>query len=206
MAITTTDRENNVTVTYKGAVLRVYNDNYRIMSDMWCTAEHAFVWDETKGAPRTIVTRIFEGTPENVVAEVDATADVMAAYRKHLIAKEVEKLTEAEVARVAKPVKGSVIKVARGRSDKGKVGKVVVKIEGRYKMGWQSVAMMKLGVALSDEMVEVERNGKVFKNHKDMIWVWEKNADVLDKEEVNMVAVYEDAIAAADEKIARMMK
>jgi hypothetical protein len=76
-------------------------------------------------------------------------------------------------------VVGRVVKVVRGRKDKGAIGKVIVVLERPYRMGFRSVMGKKLGVATSPRMVTVTgKYGKTFQNYADMIWVWAQNCEL----------------------------
>jgi hypothetical protein len=52
----------------------------------------------------------------------------------------------------------------------------------QYGMGYRAVMRDKLGIALDDEKVTVERNGRVYENYKNMIWVWAHNCEVVTPE------------------------
>lgn len=165
-----------------GAVLKTGNRSYQIMSDIWGTARYADYWDELSNCVKSCNFDIYEYTRDPVTsqchAEVDATDEVRAKVFDVLYARNLDKV-RADMERKNREIsKGSEVTVVAGRSNKGTKGKVVVKIVRPYKMGWKSNDEYKLGIATSDVMVDVAAaNGKVYKNHRDMVWAWERNCE-----------------------------
>jgi hypothetical protein len=139
---------------------------------------------------------------------VDATPQAFADYRKRQYELAYARfLAEAE-SEVSNPaVKGRVVKVVRGRTGKGIVGKVVVVMMGNYGMGYRSVQLPKLGIATSPRMVEkVMPNGKVFMNHADMVWVWARNCEVETVAEVDTATIKDRADWYAASALASLQK
>lgn len=171
--------------TYDGAVLAVKVDNsHRIMSDVWGTADYAFVWDDEKNQPVNILLNVWEYTvPENTnVAVVDATDEVKAKYQNYLIQQKFEQLVAAAEAEAAKIVKDDTVTVVSGRYAKGVTGKVVAIIQRPYGQGYYARTENKLAVATSDEKIKVAaKNGKVYENYKDVEWVWARNVKKVNK-------------------------
>lgn len=179
-----------------GATLKVWRDNsYRIMSDVWGSADMAIYWDAKEKRPKTVCVNVYDyGNEKARHLEVDATPEVKEAYRNYLIGLKYSSLLEEAEAESVKPVKGCKVKVVSGRNAKGAEGIVAVSIERPYGMGYRSYMATKLGIATSDVKVKVAAaNGKVYENYRDMIWVWAKNVArvepaPIDKEEILKLA------------------
>jgi hypothetical protein len=114
-----------------GLVLRVETQTERIMSDVWADVTTAVVWDPAKGAPSNVHIGDSEFGAEKV-AEVDATADVVAAHDAWEAAREAERVAAEEArreadakARLHEVQRGCRAVVARGRKvAKGTEGRV----------------------------------------------------------------------------------
>lgn len=182
-----------------GATLKVWRDtSYRIMSDVWGSADMATYWDAEEKRPKTVVFNVYDyGATYNTelaTAEVDATSEVKEAYRKYLIDNAFSKLIEDTKLANAKPVKGCKVKVISGRTAKGTEGIVAVSIDRPYGMGYRAALEKKLGIATSDVKIKVAAaNGKVYENYRDMVWVWARNvertdAPLIDEEAVRTLA------------------
>lgn len=115
--------EKPLTVTtHVGRVLRVFNEDYRAMSDVYTLATFAEVLTDDLKIQRVLVNANFECDTSGGRAEVDATPGVLAIKKSlDLIAegqkrewkkKRDEELAEAEKNR---PVKGKKMVVTRGR-------------------------------------------------------------------------------------------
>ena len=134
------------------------------------------------------------------------TCALPISYRKYLIEQEFKLIVSKRRNIAARIEKGCTIKVVKGRKvPKGTVGKVVVTM--MQEAGWwnhhRSTAL-KLGVATSDVMIEVvARNGKVYKNHRDMVWVWSYNCERQDVVPVDEAEALADATANVDKKLER---
>jgi ribosomal protein L24 len=205
MAITLFDNNGNAKVEYNNSVLSEYYDNnFRIMSDVWGTAHFAVVWDaENNRAEHVLVAICDQGCwGQKAIVEVDATPDVVEAYRNYkaerAYAATYERLHEEAEAEAMAIAKGDLVQVKRGRNAKGVSGKVVAVIQRQYQAGWKSSVQDKLAVATSDEMVEVLRNGKVYRNHKDVVWVWKHNVDKMNVPAIDLEAIRAAASEAAD--------
>jgi len=185
-----------VTTTFaEGATLKVQYKTYRIMSDVWEDGLYAEYWDEAEGRVKT-ADWIDSGS------KVDATPEVMAKvksfYYKRAYA-EAKAKAEEEAQCI---VKGSIVKVARGRASKGVQGKVVVSIDRPYQMGWKSVMAQKVGIATSDVMVKVPAaNGRVYDNYRDMVWAWARNVDLVEVPDIDMKEVEERARTVSEWKV-----
>lgn len=194
-------------IEYKGAVLEVRKGvTVRIMSDVWGRADEALVWDKAAKCPKLVTIRTCDYQWDtNSHAEVDATKAVKAAYRKYLIKQEYNDILGAEQARVNRIEKGCMIKVTRGRKvPKGTVGKVIVMLERMYGFGYMARPATKLGIATSDVMVDqIGKNGKVYKGHKDMVWVWAFNCDRTDVADIDEDEVMQMATENVDGKLER---
>ena len=174
----------------EGATLKVWKDSIQVMSDVWEMGTLATYWDDVKGCLQTIqwVSK----------ADVDATPAVLEKVKAFLYAKAYNNLYQQRLAEANTMKKGNIVKVKSGKTAKGLVGKVVVQIERPYLMGWKSVMSTKFGIAGSDEKVEVVKNGKVYENYKDVIWVWAKNCEIVDVPAVDIEEVKESAANVAE--------
>lgn len=182
-----TNRQEFELVTVgEGATLKKYMGSVQVFFDEWASALHATYWDEETQSIRTL------SDVESVT--IDATPEVKEKVKAFLYAHARETAIERLSQEAAEIRKGSVVKVTSGRSDKGAVGKVVVMIDRPYKMGWKSVMAKKLGIATSDVMIKVPAaNGKVYENHKDMVWAWARNVNLVEVPAVPDAAIDEVA-------------
>jgi hypothetical protein len=147
------------------------------MSDIWEHRLHALVWDADTGKAIDILL-VSDGNP-GVGGKVDATPEVIEAYRKanYDRARAVFLQRAEEDSNVAQP--GSVVIVKRGRKDLGKVGKVVFIKQMPYQAGYRSYYLPKLCVALDGTKTQVQgKYGKTFDRFTNVVWVWSKNCDV----------------------------
>jgi hypothetical protein len=162
---------------YQGATLSIFTSCDRVMSDIWEHRLHALVWDADTGKAIDILL-VSDGNP-GVGGKVDATPEVIEAYRKanYDRARAVLLQRAEEDSKVAQP--GSVVIVKRGRKDLGKVGKVVFIKQMPYQAGYRSYYLPKLCVALDGTKTQVQgKYGKTFDRFTNVIWVWSKNCDV----------------------------
>jgi hypothetical protein len=162
---------------YQGATLSIFTSCDRVMSDIWEHRLHALVWDADTGKAIDILL-VSDGNP-GVGGKVDATPEVIEAYRKanYDRARAVLLQRAEEDSNVAQP--GSVVIVKRGRKDLGKVGKVVFIKQMPYQAGYRSYYLPKLCVALDGTKTQVQgKYGKTFDRFTNVIWVWSKNCDV----------------------------
>jgi hypothetical protein len=162
---------------YQGATLSIFTSCDRVMSDIWEHRLHALVWDADTGKAIDILL-VSDGNP-GVGGKVDATPEVIEAYRKanydRLRAAHLQRAEEDS--KVAQP--GSVVIVKRGRKDLGKVGKVVFIKQMPYQAGYRSYYLPKLCVALDGTKTQVQgKYGKTFDRFTNVVWVWSKNCDV----------------------------
>lgn len=170
----------------EGCVLKVFNASVQVMFDEWAQALHATYWDEEKQQIRTVA--------EVKSANVDATPEIKEKVKQFLYNRAVAEATEKLNEQALEIQKGSVVKVVKGRTDKGAVGTVVAKISRPYKMGWQSTMRTKLGIATSDRKVKVPAaNGKVYENFADMVWVWAMNTELVNVPAVSQKDIEEVA-------------
>lgn len=173
---------------FVGRSLYVARETVQVMSDVWDEEMFLYSIRDDGTLSRDCVGYYGDKPEDNPVYEIDATAEAFELYRAKQEADKYESLVHNTNSDLANPAfKGRVVKVVRGRNTPvGKVGKVVVVIERPYGMGYRSAMRPKLGLATSSKMVDkVMPNGKVFKNHADMIWVWAHNCDVEKPEPVD---------------------
>lgn len=166
-------------ILHVGRSLYVANETVQIMSDVWDTETFLYSIRDDGTLSRDCVG--YCDSQENPTFEIDATEEAFELYRAAQEARQYETLVNNTNEEYANPAhKGRVVKVVRGRgTPKGVVGKVVVILGRPYGTGYRAVMKQKLGIATSAKMVDkVMPNGKVFKNHADMVWVWAHNCDV----------------------------
>lgn len=202
MAILYTAARDSNENRYEGLVLaRVVNQSYRIMSDVWGTADFARVWDEATAGPKMILVNVYDMNPESwrpVQITVDATDEIREKYNLWQINLEFQRrvgIAESEALRIEK---GCIAKVVKGKNGKGTVGKVVVQMQARYGMGWRASVENKLGIATSDvTFKKALPNGKVVNAHRDMVWVWQRNCERVDVAKIDKDAILEQVKAEA---------
>lgn len=192
---------------WEGAVLKVEHDqNYRIMSDVWGSADWATVWDEATASPRKILVNVYDMQPSGwrpVQITVDATDEIRDKYKQWLINLEFKRLLDLEENRVREIEKGAIAKVVKGKNGKGTVGPVVVKMNATYGMGWRASVEPKLAIATSDVKVKKPlRNGKVMEVYRDVVWVWARNCQRVDIAQIDKDALLREAQERAVWKIA----
>jgi hypothetical protein len=202
MAILYTAARDSNENRYEGLVLaKVVDQSYRIMSDVWGTADFARVWDEATAGPKMILVNVYDMNPESwrpVQITVDATDEIREKYNQWQINLEFQRrvgIAESEVLRIEK---GCIAKVVKGKNGKGTVGKVVVQMQARYGMGWRASVENKLGIATSDvTFKKALPNGKVVDAHRDMVWVWQRNCERVDVAKIDKDAILEQVKAEA---------
>jgi hypothetical protein len=189
-------------VEYKGQVLAVYkNVSYQIMSDIWGYADEALVWDKENKCAKKIHIRACDYTWDTPsYAEVDATKAVKAAYRKNLINTEFGIRKARALKEAGEIVKDCMVEVVKGRKvPKGTKGKVVVMMDRETGWGYRRYVATKLGIATSDVMVDVlGKNGKTYKNHLDMEWVWAYNCRRIDAPGIDEAQILKAATNKVD--------
>jgi len=193
---------NGTEQTWEGAVLKVEHDrNYRIMSDVWGSADWATVWDESTAAPKKILVNVYDmqgphWKPAQII--VDATDEIREKYNQWQINLEFQRRLGTAESDARQIQKGCIVKVVKGKNGKGTVGKVVVQMQARYGMGWQSSTENKLGVATSDvTFKKALPNGRVVDAHRDMVWVWQRNCERVDVAQIDKDAILEQVKAEA---------
>ena len=183
---------------WSGYVLeKIHDNNYRIMSDIWGSADWALVWDATKKCPVKLCVNVYDMNPSGwspTEIVVDATEEVKQAYRDWQVKREYERLLgNAEIA-ANQIEKGCIAKVVRGRNGKGTVGKVVVMMDASYGMGYRASVEKKLAIATSDVKIKKPlRSGKVAEVYQDVVWVWARNVQRVDIAEINQHALWLEA-------------
>lgn len=194
MAILWTSERDANNNRYENRVLSVELDkSYQVMSDIWATADWALVWDDASNSPKRVLVNVYDMNPSGWVASkitVDATDEVKSKYRQWKINLEVSRRIEDAEYEAKQIQKGCIAKVVKGKTGKGTVGKVVVVMKANYGMGWRSSVETKLGIATSDvTFKKALPNGKVVDAHKDMVWVWARNAVRVDVGTVDRDAI-----------------
>lgn len=198
MPILYTDERNANTEQYAGYVLeKIVDHSYRIMSDIWGTADFALVWDEKSNGPKQICVNVYDMNPTGwrpTEIVVDATEEVRAKYLDWKINLEFQRLVGSAEIAVQQIEKGCIAKVVRGRIGKGTVGKVVVLMDASYGMGYRASVEKKLAIATSDVKVKKAlRNGKVAEVYQDVVWVWARNVVRVDIAQIDKDALLQQA-------------
>lgn len=198
MAILYTAARDSNENRYEGFVLaKVVDQSYRIMSDVWGTADFARVWDEATASPKMILVNVYDMNPESwrpVQITVDATDEIREKYKQWMINLEFNRLLDLEQNRVRQIEKGAIAKVVKGKNGKGTVGPVVVMMDATYGMGWRSSVEKKLAIATSDVKVKKAlRSGKVAEVYQDVVWVWARNCQRVDIAEINQHELWLEA-------------
>lgn len=183
---------------WEGLTLKVEHDrNYRIMSDVWGSADWATVWDEATASPRKILVNVYDMQGPDwkpIQITVDATDEIREKYKQWMINVEYQKLLNAEESFNNQIQKGVIAKVVKGKNGKGTVGPVVVMMDATYGMGWRSSVEKKLAIATSDVKVKKAlRNGKVADVYRDVVWVWARNCQRVDVPEINQHMLWLEA-------------
>ena len=151
----------------------------QIMSDVWEYITRAHYWDSETRRLESVCLN------ENTEFVIDGNFD---AIKEDFLAATYERslpyhLAKAKNEALNPAVKGLTVKVTRGKTSKGVQGKVVVVIERPYSMGWKTSLENKLGIALDDEMTTyTAKNGKQYPTHKNIVWVWARNCEVVNPE------------------------
>lgn len=192
---------------WSGYVLeKTHDTNYRIMSDVWGSADWALVWDEKSNVPKHILVNVYDMNPEGwrpVQITVDATDEIREKYNQWMINREFERLLDNATVQSKQIEKGCIAKVVKGKSGKGTIGKVVVVMDGSYGMGWKSVPMKKYAIATSDVQIDKPlRNGKIAKVYQDVVWAWACNVDRVDIPQIDKEAL----LQTARERVVRRIK
>lgn len=187
---------------WEGAVLKVEHDrNYRIMSDVWGSADWATVWDEATASPRKILVNVYDMQGPDwkpVQITVDATDEIREKYNLWQINLEFQRRVGNAESEARQIEKGCIVKVVRGKNGKGTVGKVVVQMQASYGMGYRASVENKLGVATSDvTFKKALPNGRVVDAHRDMVWVWQRNCERVDVAQIDKDAILEQVKAEA---------
>ena len=194
---------------FVGRSVFVKPETVQVMSDIWEEHMRLTSIDENGNLVAYSVAGWYGCTESDKVEyAVDATPQAFADYRKRQYELAYARFLADAESEVSNPaVKGRVVKVVRGRTGKGIVGKVVVVMMGNYGMGYRSAQLPKLGIATSPRMVEkVMPNGKVFMNHADMVWVWAKNCEVETVAEVDTATIKDRADVHAANALASLLR
>lgn len=169
-----------------GTTLFVGTKTYQVMGDMWEQGSYAVYWNETEGKVRTqdwVLTGVADATPEARAAANDYARNQLF-LRLYNEAKDKAHIDQATLSR------GNVARIVRGRKfPKGTEGKVVGFSDGQWGRS--------VGIATSDVTVEVERNGRKFQNHKDVIWVSVGNVERADQPEIDYKRIEAEAAERA---------
>lgn len=191
MAFTVLNKQMGV-----GTTLKVWYDYVRVMSDEWEQTTFASYWDELTSSIKT--------TAYAMQAAVDVTEETKSAVSQFILKNAVKRATETEEEETKRVIKGSVVKVLKGRESVGATGMVVAIIERPYSAGYRSSMENKYGIALTEEKILVTAaNGKTYENYKDVVWVWQRNCKLVTVPEVDTQKVFERAHIIWNNEMAR---
>lgn len=127
-------------VAFTGRVLRVFQEDYRAMSDVYTVATFASVWDDVLNKPKVILVNAnFELDTNDGRAEVDATAETLEKFEAYTARLERQAQALRDAARLAReeeernrPVVGKRMIVVKGRKvPQGTQGVVFYVRDGR---------------------------------------------------------------------------
>ena len=189
---------NDTDSNWEGVTLKVVHDrNYRIMSDVWGSADWATVWDEATASPKQILVNVYDMQGPDwkpVQITVDATDEIREKYKQWLINVEYQNLLNKAEDAARQIEKGTIAKVVKGKTGKGTIGKVVVQMLATYGMGYRSSQEYKLAIATSDVKVKKPlRSGKVVEVYQDVVWVWQRNCERIDVAKIDKDALFQTA-------------
>jgi hypothetical protein len=195
----------------QGLVLAIdVTNRYDSMSDYDWYKKRALYFDPIKNAPVWEEIDSSWNTPNfsgKNTATVDADQSTKDAYLDYLTEKLYTDLFWKEQEANDQIVKGCQVEVVKGRNvPKGTKGKVICTLWRKYGMGWHAKDELKLGVATSDVMIDVVKDGKTYKNHKDVTWVWARNCKRTDGAPVDKDAIQARAKAYAIEQFKKICK
>lgn len=197
-----------------GVTLFSKRETVQVMSDIWEEMTSVTYWDTVKNQP----VHAYLNNGESVV--VDATNEIVRAYVTYItnleFENQFERIRSQRWKDYSKPVRGSKVRVTRGRNKPGVVtGKeyeVFHVMEKNYSEGYRSSVRPLLGIALDDEKHDVvsAKNGKTYQSFKNVAWVWAHNCEVvgvddrLAAETAEMKALAKErALSAAKEALNR---
>jgi hypothetical protein len=186
-------KANEEHVVGVGTTMYVYTQTERIMSDVWESVTRVYYWD---GERINSVALSYECYDAPVKYTIDADLDSILPQveAQYLDANLNRRIREAEHEAGKVVVKGREVRVARGRKEVGKVGKVVSVKDGVY--GTQ------LAIALDDTKGPITtKDGRQFTWYTNVIWIAAKNCDV-----ANMVVDHAAVKHAAERDTALAME
>jgi len=176
----TGDYDKTIKEVAEGCVLFTGSRSIRIWFDEWGTEEYACYWDDESNTVKTVGLSCSQSDEwyRKSYATIDASEEIWKKVETYYTAIYFQEYYEKALKESKQIIKDSIVKVAAGRQNKGVEGKVVAIIQRQYNMGYSSNIENKLGIATSDVMIDKEVNGKVYKNHRDVVWVWARNCEV----------------------------
>jgi hypothetical protein len=182
-----------------GCTLDTWAGSIQIFFDEWASTTYASYWDEESQQVKQIC--------EISSVTVDATPEVLEKVRAFYFNRYLQNAINDAQNEAARIVKGSAVEVVSGRTAKGTKGPVVVIIERPYGMGYRASLEKKLAIATSDRKVKVPaRNGKVYENYADVVWVWARNCELTEVPAIDMDECNERAKNRADAEIGSLLR
>lgn len=181
-----------------GTTAFVRAETEQVMSDVWEQITRIYYFNDAGG-----LSSVYAGEKDlthTLDADYDAGLKALWQYT-YTNALAGHRARAEENART--PQKGDTVKVVRGRTAKGTVGKIVVMKEMLYNAGWQKRWAWKVAVAVDDAMKDwVSPQGKTYSVYANVVWVWLFNCEVLNPtpnyERAERLA-HEDADRAVDQ-------
>jgi RNase P/RNase MRP subunit p29 len=160
-------------VEHVNSTFAVNYESIQVMSDIWEFAQMSY----SIGDDGSVVKKVID-------SEFKIDCDEYALARHYEYKKNLYIKTNTERAEIlaAAPAKGKLATIVRGRDKSviGIAGTIITVIERQYGNFYRAPMRDKIAIALDDEMVEVTMpNGKKFLNHKNVIWVWAHNCDIV---------------------------
>lgn len=174
-----------------GSTIGVTMRPVRVMSDDWEMLPVADYITDEGGINSWTITDLSDAT-------LDADDAAFERYRTRQYQYHCKKLESDAIYRTSQPAKGKTVKVVRGKSGKGLVGKVFAAFESSYGMGYRSSQELKLGIALDDTKHMIERNGRMVEAYANIVWVWARNVEVVDRAPIDRADIERRARELAD--------
>lgn len=150
------------TLAYKRKWRRVFDDGWWVTAVLYYDGS-CFRWTDVGGG---------------AVVTIDAPEWLVKKYYDEMVEREFAKLLAQAEAEAAIPQRGEMIKVVKGR-------KVPVGTVAKLLAVFASDFGPKVTLALDDEMIEVEKNGRKYMNHKNIAFTYFKNIAALKPRDID---------------------
>lgn len=182
-----------------GTTLFEQGESVRVMSDIWEWQNIVYFWDGERVTSRAS-TWEYQTADEKVQVTFDADlATVLPKVREYYYQRALQRETSKAQDRAARMEKGTIVKVVRGKTGVGTVGKITAISTKTY--GYRNT-VTKFAVAIDDEMTTFTgSNGRQYPCHKNVVWVYSYNCEVANPV-IDMAAVERIANEEADREVA----